>query len=562
MKIKLLSGLIILLFTFQLEAQINKESNAKKVVYHYYHDGIADENSDISFIYSNEIVYLSKPDSRIKYYIDYHKNENVTVIEYDNELFCNTVSFDSLPKPNMLPEEDSILGFNCKLASYSVFSNKIDVWYTEDSDIKGSPYRRYLPTDEALVLKVVINGNRTLIADSIIDLIDFDSQKYSYTDPKYITDPELEELKIKSRYTTITVFKDEIINFDPDYWKNNTFDSATSVHHFSKGAIIVKEINLPESVKNGDNIFVNLECNSEGDAYDRTGSVFVINQRENTISMINAFKDGLEVLPKYYDNNGTDYQGIIASSQYEPPIEIMRFFTSFGVNHFNSLRPINNYNWEQTAAYKQDVTSVFPIDSDKMYIGVFIGNYDKGGHRVSLDLDIYPSFDDSQETQKYIQPIFNTVNIMEMSSQEYGRLFNNDSLSGYFTIPDSIDALNLVYTTTGHGGWGGGDEFNPKLNQIYIDGKLVFSITPWRTDCATYRLYNPASGNFGNGLSSSDLSRSNWCPATLTPPYFINLDTLKPGLHNYEIVIDQGEDSGGSFNHWSVSGILVGHIKK
>jgi hypothetical protein len=71
---------------------------------------------------------------------------------------------------------------------------------------------------------------------------------------------------------------------------------------------------------------------------------------------------------------------------------------------------------------------------------------------------------------------------------------------------------------------------------------------------------NPASGNFQNGLSSSDLSRSNWCPATLTPPYIIPLKNLEPGEHTLEVVIDQGKDEGSSFSHWGVSGVLTGNI--
>jgi hypothetical protein len=55
-----------------------------------------------------------------------------------------------------------------------------------------------------------------------------------------------------------------------------------------------------------------------------------------------------------------------------------------------------------------------------------------------------------------------------------------------------------------------------------LNGKEVFSFIPWREDCGGYRLYNPASGNFPNGLSSSDYSRSNWCPGMATNPiYFI-----------------------------------------
>jgi hypothetical protein len=140
-------------------------------------------------------------------------------------------------------------------------------------------------------------------------------------------------------------------------------------------------------------------------------------------------------------------------------------------------------------------------------------------------------------------------------------MFKNDTLRVNFELPESIHDLKLLYTTTGHGGWGNGDEFNPRLNRILIDGQEVFKVVPWRTDCATYRLFNPASGNFGNGMSSSDYSRSNWCPATLTPPFQIPLPHLIPGKHVIEVIIEQGNDEGSSFNHWSVSGIINGNIK-
>jgi len=212
--------------------------------------------------------------------------------------------------------------------------------------------------------------------------------------------------------------------------------------------------------------------------------------------------------------------------------------------------------------YKEEVTSLIPNSVDEMCLGVFIGNYDKGGHQLSLSLQFYPPWEEEAVEEKWIEPLFNTVNILEMSGQNYGRLFDTDTLEMTFNLPENIDNLQLLYTTTGHGGWGGGDEFNPKLNQVFIDDSLVFSVVPWRTDCATYRLSNPASGNFENGLSSSDLSRSNWCPATLTPPFFIPLKYLKPGAHTVHVVIDQGKNEGSAYSHWAVSGVLTGKILK
>ncbi|MCD8540892.1 MAG: hypothetical protein LRY55_14845 [Leadbetterella sp.] len=130
-----------------------------------------------------------------------------------------------------------------------------------------------------------------------------------------------------------------------------------------------------------------------------------------------------------------------------------------------------------------------------------------------------------------------------------------------FTLEHDLKEARLRYITTGHGGWGNGDEFIPKVNRIFLDNLLVHSFTPWRQDCGSYRLSNPVSGNFASGLSSSDLSRSNWCPATVTNPVFIDLGDLKAGKHSFRVKIPQGPREGSSFSFWNVSGVLLGNRK-
>ena len=128
-------------------------------------------------------------------------------------------------------------------------------------------------------------------------------------------------------------------------------------------------------------------------------------------------------------------------------------------------------------------------------------------------------------------------------------------------IPSGLKNLALRYISTGHGGWDNGDEFNKKLNEIFVDDKRVFSFIPWRTDCGTYRMSNPSSGNFGDGLSSSDLSRSNWCPGTTTNPVYIPLNELEPGPHTFKVAIPLGQREGSSFSAWNISGVLIGEYK-
>lgn len=237
----------------------------------------------------------------------------------------------------------------------------------------------------------------------------------------------------------------------------------------------------------------------------------------------------------------------------------MRFFTSFGINKFNHIE-LKDKTWQTISPFRQDITELKPSLSEKeLWIGTFIGNYDKGGHKVSLDITIHNSEQIVNKNNKVI-PLFNTTNIMEMAGQDYATMFNNDKgLFVEFNLEKDLKNAQLRYITTGHGGWENGDEFIPKANSIYLDGKMAFSFTPWRTECGSYRLSNPASGNFADGLSSSDLSRSNWCPGTVTNPNFISLGDLKAGKHTIQVKIPQGEPEGTSFSAWNISGVLLGN---
>jgi hypothetical protein len=552
----LLSSLILLL-------SLTVSSQSYLVHYNEFNHGKLNQSNGFDLKFIDNIVHLSEPEDRIRNFMDYKRNENVSIIEFEGNLFRTVTSFDSLTKGIKTEKTDTVLNQVCKHISFKYFSNSIDVFYVESTTAKGIPFRNFFTGKNTLALKVIINGNRTLIADKISEVPFDEKQLYPYEESTLITTAEFEELKIRSRYQILPVFNEVQINFDPGIAKPVLKDNCDeTIYHLSNGTVVLKKICLPDNIENGAYTFLDLSVRSNGDAYDRTGSVFMI-RPGNKISMLNALQDSIGLLPSFRDNNNNQYHGFTLTPDFEPEIELMRFFTSFGVDHFNKKREINNYPWFENANYKQDVSELITGTEKEIWIGVFIGNYDKGGHIINLNLNVYPAFEETSSSTKWIQPLFNTVNIMEMSGQNYPRFFNNDTLVVDFEIPELIKDLQLLYTATGHGGWGNGDEFNPKLNQILIDGKEVYRVVPWRTDCGTYRLYNPASGNFENGLSSSDLSRSNWCPATLTPPDRIPLGNIGTGKHRMEIIIDQGADEGSSFNAWNVSGILTGNkIKK
>ena len=544
-----------------------------QIQYDSYNNNVKSTRGALVIRVQDNVVFLSQEAAPIQVMLDYNRKEQVTMLKFGDSLYKSIESFSSLPQPRQEASTENILGFPTKKAVFSAFSNTIETWYTTASasgpssasasglaSLPAAAPAAYIPDTRALVLKQVINGNRMLLATKIEKLKNPVSRPYPYTLARTITAAEMEALKIRSRYEVLPVFQDERINFENLESPKSRAELKPGVtYRFSSGSVILKKVNISKWKGKDVSVYARLTSRSDGDAYDRTGLIFMIPESPGRLSLLDGMLSGADTMPSFTDKRGHVYKGMVATGNFLPAVEWMRFFTPFGVGHFNNKRVIAGYDWENKAYYKQDITDLFPSDADEVWVGAYIGNYDRGGHIVNLELDIYPGQDSG--ARNYIQPVFNTLNILEMSGQTYSRLFATDTLRVTFTLPASLKDPYLVFTTTGHGGWGGGDEFVPRLNKVLVNGQSFFEVVPWRTDCASYRNYNPASGNFGNGLSSSDLSRSNWCPGTITYPYRIPLHRLPPGEHEIQVVIPQGPDEGNSFSYWQVSGVVTGQWK-
>jgi hypothetical protein len=415
---------------------------------------------------------------------------------------------------------------------------------------------------DGLVLKVVRNGNFELIATEVKPLKKQEETAVLPADMGESMEQPLYKHRItENLITTVSVFNNEQISFGNEI-VNPVDPNSEKTFKYSAGTVLLKKVKLPV-VSDDTQLFVELYQHSNGDAYDRTGSVFMIPLGKEQ-SFLDGLRNGAKTMPVFQARNGKSYQGVMATEKFQPLVEIMRFFTSFGIGQFNDKVTVYGQQWEDSTLYKQDVTELLPVLQGEQWIGVFIGNYDKGGHKVSLKLKYYPgSMTISEKPAKkyWISPLFNTLNVMEMSGQEYGTMFGDDSLKVEFTVPEGVKNVQMRYITTGHGGWGGGDEFNQKINTVLLDNQMLFQFTPWRGDCATFRKYNPASGNFWNGVTSSDYSRSGWCPGTATNPYYYPISDLKPGKHQVKVAIPLGKNEGGSFSAWNISGVLIGEFE-
>ena len=496
-------------------------------------------------------------------------SEDITYVNYETDSayfqmkFADGDSyFASFPLSSNIKFSDEgsekINGYECKKYRTSINSNTIEVWMTESLGYDAMPTisRGVL---KGVMVRQLINGNRmfelrNIKKDKKIKKEIIPSEMGQRVAPRDIDKISKDKLIIKT-----PIFDKEQIHF-AEIEKFTGEIPYDTVIHFAYGTLILKRVNL-QNLPEHYSYFIEVEEQSNGDAYDRSGSIFVI-PTDRKLSLKDALIDSIQLLHSYTDRRDITYRAIKLEDDFLPVVELMRFFTPFGVNHFNDRVRIDGLEWSNVAYYKQDVTDVAKHLRGDVLIGAFIGNYDGGGHRLSLDLLAYPgdySWDLSQNDD-WTLPLFNTCNVMEMAGQHYGRMFKTDSLTVEFELPENVENLRLRYISTGHGGWGGGDEFNPKENSIIIDGEKVFTHTPWRCDCATYREMNPVSGNFWNGQSSSDLSRSGWCPGTATQPVYFDLGFLKAGKHTITIAIPQGDDEGSSFNHWMVSGVLIGNL--
>lgn len=548
--------LLLLFVVFSM----NGQTTNYKITYLKSSNGKLVENQEPVLVFTNEletvITNQKIQDNKAAFpfevtFLNRKKtNQIITkgILSIDKKI--KTIDSTSLAKQTFefLKDKKNILGYSCKKAKTIINSNTIEVWYTNDTNLKGSPTT--LGQNLGLVLEINRNGNFLISATKIEKIKSFPTSLKNETTEKLVDVLTYKDLLWKSRFTTISVFKEQIINFS-DASKSND-----SVLRFANGTIALRKIKFPE-IKLGSQIFVDLQEQSNGDAYDRTGSVFII-PIGKSITFLDGLQKGIKSLPIYTNGNGKQYQGVIATNDYSPLVELMRFFTPFGIKQYNTIE-LKNKTWHDVVPYRQDISDMRSmLSNQEVWIGVNIGNYDKGGHKVSLNVTIHLE-EETKIKETTVLPLFNTNNVMEMAGQEYGTMFNNEKgLKVAFTLEKDMKNVQLRYITTGHGGWENGDEFVPKKNTILLNGKEVFALAPWRQDCGSYRLFNPASGNFPNGLSSSDYSRANWCPGMVTNPFYIDLGDLKAGSYTLQIKIPQGAPEGNSFSAWNVSGVLMG----
>lgn len=141
------------------------------------------------------------------------------------------------------------------------------------------------------------------------------------------------------------------------------------------------------------------------------------------------------------------------------------------------------------------------------YVGIFIDTWTTEGYIASMTVDV----DESGLAYdplpcRHVEPLMNTV---YYEGQTYPDIFARRDVSTDFEIPAGARNVRLKYIVTGHGGHSGGDEFVEKRNIVSVDGKEVLNFIPWRSDCASFRRFNPATGVWLKGAIGF-LYRQRW----------------------------------------------------
>ena len=564
----------IIALTF-VNAEAQSWNKIQHIVYNSYdYDSDHTDTSKVFVTSLNSQLLIKNdqaPKNPIPGYVD-----DITYVDYlsDSIFYCypyqdSTFYVASTMNRSDIKWDTQIVDSKSTRYVTSINSNRIELLFSTKEGINANPLPYYGKFDGVLK-QMVRNG----LVQLELSCIEKDKNKAKQLIPDNLgirkSGREMNNIKRDRMILTTHVFENEQICWGKEKPTITEIPYDTTLH-YAGGTLILKRIMLPKLPEHYQT-FIELRQRSNGDAYDRTGSVFVIPNagRDLEPTFLDAIIGHPDSLPMVFGKDGERYQGIMpgishlrkyyySSFLYYPPVELMRFFTPFGVGKFNDRVKLDGLEWEDETYYKQEITELKPLLEGEVWIGVFIGNYDGGGHIVSLDIKSYPNDYEWTESSRHrqVKSLVNTCNVLEMAGQNYGKIFGTDSITVEFSVGTSDSNITLRYISTGHGGWGGGDEFNPKENEIFIDGVKRFSHTPWRCDCARYREWNPVSGNFWNGISSSDLSRSGWCPGTATQPVYFDLSGLKPGKHTLTIAIPQGKPMEGGFSHWNVSATLI-----
>jgi len=307
----------ILIFLFAITSIAQKNTQEAVISYSYKNNGKISDRASLKMFFKDGIVgYESSPkrgSQKEKDFINYNDNSTYQFLTIDEGIFYQKKSFSEYEEAKILDETENILGYECKKAVLKIKSNTIEIWYTNELRIKGSPSISVAPKI-GLILKMVRNNDYETFANNIKFRNVTDAElNFDLSNAEEINGATYLRKLIDSRYQTIQIFNREQINYGNTI-NNPTEDLLNHTYRFSNGTVLLKKIKLPK-ISTGSIVMAEVNSWSNGDAYDRTGSLFIIPTKKEK-SFLDAFKNGIDEVPIYNNNKGDEFQGVVQTKSY------------------------------------------------------------------------------------------------------------------------------------------------------------------------------------------------------------------------------------------------------
>lgn len=172
---------IITITLLSLFSLVNAQTKAiptkgLKITYTKSSNGKLIENQDPIFVFTNPtetLITSEKMNSGKAEFpfeqtlVNRSENKIVQVTQLKKDKSVTTIDSISLAKQNFefLVETKTILDYKCQKAKTIINSNTIEIWYTNELEIKGAPTT--LGQNIGLVLEMVRNGNFVISATKI-----------------------------------------------------------------------------------------------------------------------------------------------------------------------------------------------------------------------------------------------------------------------------------------------------------------------------------------------------------------------------------------------------------
>ncbi|WP_296148624.1 GLPGLI family protein, partial [uncultured Flavobacterium sp.] len=211
--------LIFILISYLSQAQ--KNINAVKITYSKSFNGTLIENQDPIFIYSDKDKTIISTEKILsgktafpfeQSYIERKNNSFIQSAQLSSSKNIVTIDSSALGKQvfEFLNDTKIILGYKCKKAKTIINSNTIELWYTNELNLKGAP--TILGQNLGLVLELNRNNN-FLITATKVEKLKAIPKAISFPDTKSKLDVlTYKDLLWKSKFKTLEIFKNEIIN--------------------------------------------------------------------------------------------------------------------------------------------------------------------------------------------------------------------------------------------------------------------------------------------------------------------------------------------------------------